>query len=205
MSSRCRQPDRPQPSRREGTCRPPAFAAGAAAALAALAFFLAATARAQTPSAYSPAAESGPLSVAVSGLFPGGGAPPPPDPHVKTYQGNPQYINEGHRLFNWFNCVGCHANGGGGMGPALMDNQWRYGGRLDQIYASITQGRPNGMPSWAGKIPDAQIWEIAAFVQSLSSPSPVNQGQSMPQSPPPPAANPLPPQSEAPGVATTPK
>ena len=39
------------------------------------------------------------------------------------------------------------------MGPALMDDAWIYGGRLDQIYNSIYQGRPNGMPAWGGKIP----------------------------------------------------
>ena len=44
------------------------------------------------------------------------------------------------------NCVGCHCHGGGGMGPALMDDQWRYGGRIDQIAATIAEGRPNGMP-----------------------------------------------------------
>ena len=85
------------------------------------------------------------------------------------------------------------------MGPPLMDQQWIYGGRLDQIYASIVQGRPNGMPSWARKIPDAQIWEIAAFVKSLSGPSAAEgPGQAMPiataaQASPPP-------QSPAPGL-----
>lgn len=158
---------------------------------------VASMARAQ-PTSDQPIEETGPLSVAVSTLFPGGGSPPPESPLVKTYQGNPQHINEGHRLFNWYNCSGCHANGGGGMGPALMDDQWRYGGRLDQIYASITQGRPNGMPSWGGKIPDAQIWEIAAFVRSLSVPAPPNKGQTAPTPPPAPVGVPQPPKSEAP-------
>jgi cytochrome c oxidase cbb3-type subunit 3 len=180
MSSRCRRPN---------SC------AAIAAGLAALA--PAVTAQAQ-PANNLPYEEIGPLSVAVSALFPGGGSPPPESPLVKRYEGNPQYINEGHRLFNWYNCSGCHANGGGGMGPALMDDQWRYGGRLDQIYASISQGRPNGMPSWAGKLPDAQIWEIAAFVRSLSVPAPPNKGQTTPTSPPPPVGVPPAPKSEAP-------
>lgn len=136
-----------------------------------------------------PVTENGPSFVATSTLFPGGGAAPAPDPHVKAYEGNPQYIAEGQRLFDWYNCSGCHFHGGGGIGPALMDQQWRYGGRLDQIYASIIQGRPNGMPSWARKIPDAQIWEIAAFVKSLSGPSAAEgPGQTMPTPPPPPSA-----------------
>jgi cytochrome c oxidase cbb3-type subunit 3 len=55
------------------------------------------------------------------------------------------------------------------MGPALMSGQWRYGGRIDQIYASIAQGRPNGMPSWQDNLQPQQMWELAAFVKSLSA------------------------------------
>lgn len=77
-------------------------------------------------------------------------------------------VSEGKRLFTWYNCVGCHANGGGGMGPPLMDDQWIYGSAPEQIQASIVEGRPNGMPSFGGKIPDQQIWQIVAYVRSLS-------------------------------------
>jgi cytochrome c oxidase cbb3-type subunit 3 len=132
-----------------------------------------------------PVTENGPNFVATTTLFPGGGTPPAQRPEVEQYEGNPQYIAEGQRLFDWYNCSGCHFHGGGGMGPALMDQQWLYGDRLDQIYASIIQGRPKGMPSWARKIPDAQIWEIAAFVKSLSAPSSAQgTGQTMPTPPP---------------------
>lgn len=127
-------------------------------------------------SGYLPGAQAAPPSVAVSGIFPGGGAPPPMDPLVKKYEGNPYYIEEGHRLFLWYNCVGCHSNGGGGMGPPFINAHWHFGGRLDQIFASIYQGRPKGMPYWGGKIPDGQIWELAAFVKSLSSGSPQTPG-----------------------------
>jgi cytochrome c oxidase cbb3-type subunit III len=75
------------------------------------------------------------------------------------------------RLYKQFNCTGCHFNGGGGIGPPLMDDQWIYGGRLDQIYNSIYQGRPNGMPAWGGKIADDQIWQIATYVRSMSLPA----------------------------------
>ncbi len=73
-------------------------------------------------------------------------------------------------MYKQFNCAGCHFNGGGGIGPPLMDDKWIYGGRLDQIFNSIYQGRPNGMPVWGGKIPDQQIWEIATYVRSMSLP-----------------------------------
>src|SRR3569833_1357980 len=113
--------------------------------------------------------ETGPGAVPTSTLFPGQ-APPQQgqDPHAKEYEGNAYHIAQGQKYFRWFNCNGCHANGGGGMGPALMDAQWRYGGSIEQIYATVYQGRPNGMPSFRDKIPPTQLWEIAAYVRSLS-------------------------------------
>lgn len=75
---------------------------------------------------------------------------------------------EGKRLFEAFNCAGCHQHGGGGIGPALMDSQWIYGSRPEDIYTTIVQGRPNGMPSFAGKIPEFQVWELVAYVRSMS-------------------------------------
>lgn len=77
-------------------------------------------------------------------------------------------VAEGKRLYQAYNCVGCHANGGGAIGPALMDADWIYGSSLEQIHSTVVQGRPNGMPSFAGKIPDYQVWEIAAYVRSMS-------------------------------------
>ena len=41
--------------------------------------------------------------------------------------------------------------GGGGIGPPLMDDRWIYGSAPENIYASIVQGRPNGMPAWGGR------------------------------------------------------
>ncbi len=56
------------------------------------------------------------------------------------------------------------------MGPPLMDGQWIYGARLEQIHETLVRGRPNGMPSWGDKIPDPQLWELAAYVRSMSLP-----------------------------------
>jgi len=54
------------------------------------------------------------------------------------------------------------------MGPALMDDEWRYGSRIDQIATSIAEGRPNGMPAWRRKLTQGQIWSLAAYVRTLS-------------------------------------
>jgi cytochrome c oxidase cbb3-type subunit 3 len=90
----------------------------------------------------------------------------------REYEGNAYHVSEGKRLFTWFNCTGCHANGGGGSGPALMDDRWIYGGEIDQIYLTIVQGRPNGMPAFGGKIPSQQVWQLAAYVRSMGGHGP---------------------------------
>lgn len=77
-------------------------------------------------------------------------------------------VSEGKRLFVQYNCTGCHFNGGGGIGPPLMDEKWIYGSEPVNIYATIIEGRPNGMPSFRHKIPDNQMWQLVAYVRSLS-------------------------------------
>ena len=113
-----------------------------------------------------PAASSRPGSVKVTDLQ--AGAPSPDQPTRSPYQENAYGVAEGKRLYSAFNCNGCHAMGGGGIGPALMDWNWIYGSEPDQIYSTIAQGRPNGMPAFGGRVPSQQIWQLVAYVQSLS-------------------------------------
>jgi cytochrome c oxidase cbb3-type subunit III len=95
------------------------------------------------------------------------GQPSSPGSENTRYEQSGYDLSEGKRLYRWFNCNGCHANGGGDVGPALMDDKWIYGCDLQSIAATLLQGRPNGMPSWRGRIPDEQIWQIAAYVRSM--------------------------------------
>jgi cytochrome c oxidase cbb3-type subunit III len=92
-----------------------------------------------------------------------------PDPRAAEYENNSYQVGQGQLLYSKMNCVGCHAHGGGAMGPALNDDQWIYGGSMEHIVATIEQGRPNGMPSWRGKLTEQQIWQLAAYVRSLSA------------------------------------
>ena len=88
------------------------------------------------------------------------------------YEGNAYAISEGQRLFSWYNCSGCHANGGGGIGPPLIkkdQRDWIYGGEPSNIFDTIVKGRPNGMPTWGGKIPEYQVWQIVTYVRSLNN------------------------------------
>jgi cytochrome c oxidase cbb3-type subunit 3 len=91
-----------------------------------------------------------------------------PPSAYSQYSDSAYAVGEGKRLYSAYNCVGCHANGGGGIGPPLMDAVWIYGSKPEQIFSTIVQGRPNGMPSFAGKIPDYQVWELVAYVRSMS-------------------------------------
>ncbi|MDB5506803.1 MAG: cytochrome c class [Devosia sp.] len=107
--------------------------------------------------------------VTLSSIIPGGGSPPPPSGLAGQYEGNAYHVSQGKKYYTWFNCNGCHANGGGDSGPPLMDDTWIYGGDLEEIVSTIYEGRPNGMPSFRGKLTDEQIWQIAAFVRSLGN------------------------------------
>ncbi len=105
-------------------------------------------------------------TVQVSGLNPGANPVATPVP-LSIYQESAYAVAEGQKLFEQYNCVGCHAHGGGGIGPPLMEDYWIYGSEPGNIFATITQGRPNGMPSFRNRIPEYQVWEIAAYVRSL--------------------------------------
>jgi cytochrome c oxidase cbb3-type subunit 3 len=114
-----------------------------------------------------PATDLPPTQVAMSPLVAGAQSSAFRQQQAQIYENNAYQLSEGKRLFSWFNCVGCHAHGGGNIGPALMDDKWIYGGEIDAIYLTIAQGRPNGMPAFAGRIPEQQIWQIAAYVRSM--------------------------------------
>lgn len=107
-------------------------------------------------------------TITLSDLHAGTATAPTTSTVSNEYEENAYALSEGKRLFEQFNCVGCHAHGGGDKGPALMDNKWIYGSEPDQIFATIVQGRPNGMPSFRGMIPDYQVWQLSAYVRSLS-------------------------------------
>jgi cytochrome c oxidase cbb3-type subunit 3 len=87
------------------------------------------------------------------------------------YEGQKSVLADGRRYYNWFNCTGCHGGaGGGGIGPPLADADWIYGGDPANVFLSIVQGRPYGMPSFAGQIPDDQVWRIVEYISSLAEP-----------------------------------
>ena len=90
------------------------------------------------------------------------------------YAGNAWGVAEGKRLYTQYNCVGCHANGGGGMGPPLMDERWIYGSDDVSVFETIAKGRPNGMPPFGARVTESHMWMLAAYVQSMSGRLPMD-------------------------------
>ena len=115
---------------------------------------------------FEPPAATGNVPVVMSDLQPG--APGPQAGTKNPLEENATALSDGKRLFSQYNCTGCHANGGGAIGPPLMDEKWIYGSDPANIYSTIVEGRPNGMPSFRHKISDYQVWELSAYVRSLS-------------------------------------
>jgi mono/diheme cytochrome c family protein len=67
-----------------------------------------------------------------------------------------------------YNCVDCHGmDGSGAMGPSLADGRWHFGGSPAEVFESIYQGRPEGMPAWGGRISNEDIWRLVTYVRSL--------------------------------------
>lgn len=83
------------------------------------------------------------------------------------------------------NCATCHGTGGAGAKgyPNLNDDDWLWGGRIDDIYTTLQYGIRSGhddarqslMPAFGrdGLLTRAQIKDVTAYVLSLSSGAPL--------------------------------
>ena len=86
------------------------------------------------------------------------------------YESDAKATATGAQLFIAYNCLDCHgAEGSGAMGPSFQDGRWHFGGSPAEVFESIYQGRPDGMPAWGGRISNDQIWMLTAYVRSLAS------------------------------------
>ena len=131
--------------------------------------------RAQEPSAagQAPAAQGG---ADLAGRFVThaehirpGLVPPSPGLALRNpYDGDANAAATGAKLFIAYNCIDCHgADGSGAMGPSLADGRWHFGGAPAEIFESIYQGRPEGMPAWGSLISSDQIWMLVTYLRSL--------------------------------------
>jgi cytochrome c oxidase cbb3-type subunit 3 len=141
----------------------------ALAALTLVALGACGRARGGSATAVDPVEVPGDQAMARIPLGPPPGQPTSPATRVENpYEGDVVAIQQGKALFGAMNCVYCHgAQGSGLIGPPLDGAGWRYGGAPAQIYNSIHDGRPKGMPAWGDRLPPEQIWKLTAYVESL--------------------------------------
>lgn len=83
--------------------------------------------------------------------------------------GIPEAIAEGRTIWMQTGCSGCHGMGGGGMGPSLMDDQWKFGGDDETLFKLIKGTYPGQtMPNVFGMLlKDEHVWKILAWVRSI--------------------------------------
>lgn len=84
------------------------------------------------------------------------------------FEGDAAAIATGAKLYVAYNCIDCHGgDGSGAMAPAFVDGRWHFGGSPAEVFESISQGRPDGMPAWGGLLDRASIWRLVSYVRSL--------------------------------------
>ena len=84
--------------------------------------------------------------------------------------GDPGAVAAGAKLFAG-SCAGCHGTRGeGGRGPNLRNRGAWHTLDEDDLFQTIQKGIPGAdMP--ATKLPDENIWQLAAFVRALAAPA----------------------------------
>lgn len=87
-------------------------------------------------------------------------------PAVNPYAGSEQAAEEGEEMYENF-CAACHGNHlkdptvGADLKAAL-----KYGDSPADLFQSVNEGRPNGMPSFGGQLGEDRIWKIVTYVAS---------------------------------------
>lgn len=91
-------------------------------------------------------------------------------PQTNPLANKPEAVDEGKTRFAQA-CAACHgANAEGGRGPNLAESNRVRRITDDQLFNLIRRGIPGtAMPAFP--LPDASIWQISAFLRSLSTPA----------------------------------
>ena len=84
-----------------------------------------------------------------------------------------EYVARSGKVLFGDNCAGCHGQNGIGttdkhglFAPILNDDDWLYGGGIDEIYTSIQDGRQPVMPAHVATLSAAEIEGLAKAVVS---------------------------------------
>jgi cytochrome c oxidase cbb3-type subunit 3 len=88
-------------------------------------------------------------------------------PGANPYRGDPAAMAGGKEVFDTI-CMACHkADGSGFVGPSLVDPYWKFGSSDPDLFASVSAGRPMGMPGWGPQLGTEKIWKALAYLETL--------------------------------------
>jgi cytochrome c oxidase cbb3-type subunit 3 len=86
-----------------------------------------------------------------------------------------EYVKRSGKVLFGDNCAPCHGTNGVGttdkeglFAPVLNDDDWLYGGRIDDIYATISGGRQGMMIAHEDTLSARQIDDVAKYVKTMS-------------------------------------
>ena len=87
-----------------------------------------------------------------------------------------EYVTRSGKVLFGDNCAACHGTNGVGtvdkqglFAPILRDDDWLYGGKIDDIHTSIVGGRQGVMTPHKGVLSDQQIDDVAHYVMAMSA------------------------------------
>ena len=83
-------------------------------------------------------------------------------------------LNAGQKIYE-ANCVACHkADGGGGIGPNLTDENWILGGGIKNVFKTISEGGRDGkgMVSWKSELKPLEMAQVSSYVLTFQGTTP---------------------------------
>jgi cytochrome c oxidase cbb3-type subunit 3 len=88
-------------------------------------------------------------------------------PSANPYRGDVAAIAKGEETWTTI-CVACHLPEGTGLvGPSLVDPYWKYGNSDAELFSTVSDGRPLGMPPWGPQLGAEKIWQVLAYMETL--------------------------------------
>lgn len=88
-------------------------------------------------------------------------------PATNPFRGDAAAIEEGQQVFSTI-CAACHKPDASGLvGPSLVDPYWKYGHSDAELFESVAEGRPGGMPPWLAQLGADKIWKSLAYLETL--------------------------------------
>ncbi|MBT8298632.1 MAG: c-type cytochrome [Maribacter sp.] len=85
-------------------------------------------------------------------------------------------LSAGKAIFE-SSCVVCHmADGGGGIGPNLTDDNWILGGGIKNVFNTISEGGRDGkgMVAWKQTLKPLEMAQVASYLLQFQGTTPAN-------------------------------